>query len=173
MKFWADFKKFISRGNVMDMAVGVVIGGAFGKIVTGLVNYIINPFVGLLTGGISLDGIKTVIKEAAIDEAGNEIAEVAILWGSWLQTIVDFLIVALCIFAVIRVITRAGEKMHAKEIAAKAAADQAAAEKAEAEKEAAAAAAAAKEAEDAKLRASLLAQEQLLTEIRDIFREKK
>lgn len=173
MKFWADFKKFISRGNVLDMAVGVVIGGAFGKIVTGLVNYIINPFIGILTGGISLDGIKTVISAATVDEAGNEIAEVAILWGTWLQTIVDFLIVAFCIFVVTRIIARAGEKLHARELAEKAAAEKAAAEKAAAEKAAAESEAAQKEAADAKLRASLLAQEQLLTEIRDLFREKK
>lgn len=160
--FWADFKKFISRGNVVDMAVGVVIGGAFGAIVTGLVNYIINPVVSLITGGVSLEGIKTVLAEA--DEAAGT-AEVAILWGAWIQTIIDFLIVALCIFAVIRVITKATEKMHAKEIAEKAAADKAAADKAAAEKAAADAAAAALDAEKAAVRASLLKQEKLLAEI--------
>ncbi|MBO4792861.1 MAG: large conductance mechanosensitive channel protein MscL, partial [Clostridia bacterium] len=68
--FWADFKAFISKGNVLDMAVGVVIGGAFGKIVTGLVNYIINPVVSLLTGGVDLDSVKTVLKpEVLADEA--------------------------------------------------------------------------------------------------------
>ena len=67
--FWSDFKEFISRGNILDMAVGVVIGGAFGKIVTGLVNFIINPIIGLLTGGISLDGLKTIVRAA--DEAAG------------------------------------------------------------------------------------------------------
>ena len=103
--FWQDFKKFISRGNVVDMAVGVVIGGALGKNVTGPVNYIINPFVGIFVKSGNLDSLKTVIHpavEAVVDEAGNVItaasAEVAILWGTWLQTIVDFLITAFCIF---------------------------------------------------------------------------
>lgn len=164
--FWADFKKFISRGNVVDMAVGVVIGGAFGKIVTGLVNYIINPCVALLTGGVSLDAVKTVLKDASIAADGTVATEeVAILWGTWIQTIIDFLIVALCIFAVIRVITKANEKMHAKELAEKAAADAAAAEAAAAEKAAADAAAAALDAEKAAVRASLLKQEKLLADI--------
>ena len=61
--FWSDFKAFITRGNVVDMAVGVVIGGAFGKIVTGLVNYVINPCVSLLTDGTDLDNIKTVLRK--------------------------------------------------------------------------------------------------------------
>lgn len=148
--FWSDFKTFVSRGNVLDMAVGVVIGGAFGKIVTGLVNYIINPFVALLTGGASLDGIKTVLKEAVpATETAAEIPEVAILWGTWIQTIIDFLIVAFCIFCFVRAFTKASNKMHEKQLAEKAAADAAAAEaaKADADKAAEAAAAAAAKAE--------------------------
>ncbi len=94
--FWADFKAFITRGNVVDMAVGVVVGGAFSAIVTGLVNYIINPLIGLLSGGKSLDLLKTVIKEAYINDAGVEVPEVAILWGTWLQTIINFLLIARC-----------------------------------------------------------------------------
>jgi large conductance mechanosensitive channel len=165
--FWSDFKKFISRGNVVDMAVGVVIGGAFGKIVTGLVNYVINPCVSLLTGGVDLDSVKTVLKEAVpADEAAGVAAvdEVAILWGTWIQTILDFIIVALCIFAVIRIISRTNEKMHAKENAEKAAAEAAAAEQAAVEKEAAEKAAAAREAEDAAVRAAIL-------EIRDSLKK--
>ena len=170
--FWADFRNFINRGNVVDMAVGVVIGGAFGKIVTGLVNYIINPLIGLITGGISLDGLKTVIKEAVpATETTAAVDEVAILWGTWIQTIVDFLIVAFCIFLVIRMISKTTEKLHAKELAEKAAADKAAAEKAEADKKLADEAAAAKAAEDAAFRASVLAQEKLLTEIRDSLKK--
>lgn len=111
--FFKDFKEFISKGNVIDMAVGVVIGGAFGKIVTGLVNFIINPFIGLLTGGTSLDGLKTVIKAAEPAVDGKEaVEEVAILWGSWIQTIVDFLIVAFCIFLVLRVIMRMQHRLE-------------------------------------------------------------
>lgn len=71
MKFIEDFKKFIFKGNVIDMAVGVVIGASFGKIVTGLVNYIINPFVGIFVKSGNLDSIKTVISKAVVDEAGN------------------------------------------------------------------------------------------------------
>lgn len=124
--FFSDFKEFITKGNIIDMAVGVVIGGAFGKIVTGLVNYIINPFIALLTGGVSLSGLKTIIEpavpavEAVTDDAGNivteavaEKAEVAILWGEWLQTILDFLIVAFCIFLVLRVIMKFKNKLEA------------------------------------------------------------
>ena len=102
-------KKFIFKGNVIDMAVGVVIGGSFGKIVTGLVNYIINPFVGIFVKSGNLDSLKTIIHPAVpevLDEAGAvvtpAVAEVAILWGTWLQTILDFLITALCIFVVLR-----------------------------------------------------------------------
>ena len=107
--FFKDFKAFISKGNVVDMAVGVVIGGAFGKIVTGLVNYIINPFVGLFVKSGSLDSLKTVIHEATYKADGVTVdqAEVAILWGTWLQTIIDFLITALCIFVVLRIIVKA------------------------------------------------------------------
>ena len=77
--FGADFKKFISRGNVVDMAVGVVVGGAFSKIVTGFVNYIINPFVGIFLKSGSLDSIKTVITPEELNEAGEVVkAEVAL-----------------------------------------------------------------------------------------------
>ena len=80
MKFLDDFKKFIFRGNVVDMAVGVVIGGSFGKIVTGLVNYIINPFVGIFVKGGNLDSLKTVIHPAVaevVDEAGAVVRTLA------------------------------------------------------------------------------------------------
>ena len=81
--FWSDFKAFITRGNVVDMAVGVVIGGAFGKIVTGLVNYVINPCVSLLTDGTDLDNIKTVLRKGVEATEGVEaVPEVAILWGN-------------------------------------------------------------------------------------------
>ncbi len=166
--FWADFKKFISRGNVVDMAVGVVVGGAFSKIVTGFVNYIINPFVGIFIKGGSLDSIKTVITPEVLDEAGAVVtAEVAILWGTWLQTIIDFLIIAFCIFCVVRVITRVREKANEKEALAKAEADAKAAEEAAAKAALEAEAAAAKAKEEEAFRASILQQTALLAEIRD------
>ncbi len=181
--FWADFKKFITRGNVIDMAVGVVVGGAFSKIVTGLVNYIINPFVGIFMKTGSLDDIKTIITPAAdevLDEAGNvvtpAIKEVALLWGTWFQTILDFVIVALCIFVVVRIITgvrnKLEEKQKAEAAAAKAEADaKAAAEKAIADEAAAIAAAAAAE-KQAKIEAAVLNQEKLLGEICELLKNK-
>ncbi len=173
MKFFSEFKKFISKGNVIDMAVGVVIGGSFGKIVTGLVNYIINPFVGIFVKQGSLDSLKTIIHKATyvLDaETGlptETIAtpEVAILWGTWLQTIIDFLITALCIFIVITIIARGRARLEAKKLA------EEAAKKAEADakaKEAADALA----AKQAAIDASVLQQAELLAEIRDLLKNK-
>ena len=163
---WEKFKKFAFKGNVIDMAVGVVVGGAFSKIVTGFVNYIINPFVGMFLKSGSLDSIKTIITPAELDEAGEVVkAEVAILWGTWAQTIIDFLIIAFCIFCVVRVINKIRDKANEKEALAKAEAD-AAAKKAADEKAAAdAEAAKAKAEEEAAFRASIMKQTELLAEI--------
>ena len=164
--FFKDFKAFISKGNVIDMAVGVVIGGSFGKIVTGLVNNIINPFVALFVKSGSLESIKTVITPAVLDETGAvKTAEVAILWGTWLQTIIDFLITALCIFCVLRVIMMMKNKMEEKKIAAEKA-------KAEEEKKKADEEAAALKARQQALEEAQLNQEKLLTEIRDLLKNK-
>jgi large conductance mechanosensitive channel len=182
--FFKAFKKFITKGNVLDMAVGVVVGGSFSKIVNGLVNYIINPFVGIFIKGGSLDSIKTIIHpavEEVVDEVTGEVitaasAEVAILWGTWFQTILDFLIVSICIFTMVRLIVRLREalehdKMVKEEEKAKEAAEKAAAEKAIAD-----AAAAEKAAELAKkqeaLDASIIKQAELLAEIRDLMKNK-
>jgi large conductance mechanosensitive channel len=167
--FGADFKKFISRGNVVDMAVGVVVGGAFSKIVTGFVNYVINPFVALFLPAGSLDEIKTVTKEAVVEVVdGVETVvtpEAAILWGTWLQTIIDFLIIAFCIFCVVRVINKVREKATEKETLAKAEADAAAAAAAAEKAAAEAEAAKAKAEEEAAFRASIMKQTELLAEI--------
>ncbi|MBO4354001.1 MAG: large conductance mechanosensitive channel protein MscL [Clostridia bacterium] len=152
--FWADFKAFITRGNVIDLAVAVVIGGAFGKIVTGLVNYIINPFVGVFVKGGSLDALKTVLTPAVVEDGVVTTEEVAILWGAWIQTIVDFIIVALCIFAVLRVLMKAKEIVKAKEIAE--AEEKAKADKAKADEEKAALEAKTKALEDAQLETAKL-----------------
>ena len=100
--FFGEFKEFIARGNVMDMAVGVIIGGAFGKIITSLVNDIIMPLVSVVTGGVNFTQNKIILKEAV--KQGTEIInpEVAITWGVFIQSIVDFLIIAFCIFMAIR-----------------------------------------------------------------------
>lgn len=100
--FWSDFKAFAMKGNVIDMAVGVIIGGAFGKIVTSLVNDIIMPVVGLATGGVDFTNAKTLLHAAT--EEGAE--EVWLTWGAFIQNIVDFLIIAFCIFVAIRLINR-------------------------------------------------------------------
>lgn len=106
--FIQEFKEFAVKGNVMDMAVGVIIGGAFGKIVTSLVNDIIMPPIGLLVGN-GFASQKFVLKEAVaeqVDEAGNVLqaatSEIAISYGNFIQTTVDFLIVALVIFLAIK-----------------------------------------------------------------------
>lgn len=99
MGFMKEFKEFAMRGSVVDLAVGVVIGGAFGKIVTSLVNDVIMPPIGYLTGGIDFAELKYVIEPA--DEA-NEVAEVAILYGNFINVIIEFLIIAFCIFLVIK-----------------------------------------------------------------------
>ena len=101
--FFAEFKKFIARGNVMDMAVGVIIGGAFGKISTSLVNDVIMPGVSMLTGGVDFSAWKIVLKEAVVDASGAEVAaEVAIKYGSFLATILDFLIISFAVFCLIK-----------------------------------------------------------------------
>ena len=101
-KFLTEFKEFAMKGNVVDMAVGVIIGGAFGKIVTSLVNDIIMPLVSVVTGGVNFTQNKIILKEAV--KQGTEIInpEVAITWGVFIQSIVDFLIIAFCIFMAIR-----------------------------------------------------------------------
>lgn len=92
-----EFKKFIMRGNVVDLAVGVVIGGAFGKIITSLVNDLIMPFLSLILGKVNFSDLKYVITPAT-----EEVAEVAFKYGTFLQSLIDFLIIALSIFLIIK-----------------------------------------------------------------------
>lgn len=109
MSFVKEFKEFAIKGNVMDMAVGVIIGGAFGKIVSSLVNDVIMPVVGLLIGGVDFKGLKYVfstgVKEIK-NEAGEvivpEVAEVALNYGAFVQNVFDFFIIALCIFMMVK-----------------------------------------------------------------------
>ncbi len=110
-KFFEEFKKFAMRGNVIDLAVGVVIGGAFGKITTSIVNDIIMPVVGMLTGGIAFEDWKIVLKEAVLDAEGAvKTAEVAIRYGNTIAIILDFIIVAFAVFCIVKAINA----MHAK-----------------------------------------------------------
>ena len=172
-KFFGEFKKFITRGNVIDMAVGVVVGGSFSKIVNGLVTLIINPFVGMFIKSGSLDSIKTVIHpavEEVVDETGavvqEAVTEVAILWGTWFQTIIDFIITAFCIFVVIHIISRIRTRLEADKLEAEAKAKADADAKAKAEKEAEA-------ARQEAFNNSIMQQEALLREIRDLMKDSK
>ena len=142
--FFSEFKKFIARGNVMDMAVGVIIGGAFGKISTSLVNDVIMPAISMLTGGVDFSNWKIVLKEAVANADGviDASTEVAIRYGSFLATILDFLIIAFAVFCLIKFIN----SLHRKKEGAPA-------------------------APPAPPEPS--AEEKLLTEIRDLLKEQK
>ncbi len=170
--FFKDFKEFITKGNIIDMAVGVVIGGAFGKIVTGLVNFVINPFVGMFMQAGDLESWKTVVKEAVVENGTEVTPEVAFMWGAWIQTIIDFLITAFCIFLVLRVIMKLKDKLEAKKIAEEKAKAEEEEKKAAEEKAKADAELEAVKARQAQLEESTLNQEKLLAEIKDILSKK-
>jgi len=101
-----EFKEFISKGNVLDLAVGVVIGAAFGKIVTALVDGIVMPIVGVALGGVSVSDWKYVMKPEGVDAAGAKVAEVAVQYGMFIQTLIDFLVIAFVIFLVVKAYNR-------------------------------------------------------------------
>ncbi len=134
-----EFKEFAMRGNVVDMAVGVIIGGAFGKIVTSLVNDVIMPPIGAVMGGVNFSDLQIPLKTEVVE--GVETVTAAIKYGACIQTIIDFIIVALCIFALIKTMNAFKKK----------------------EEEAPAAPAPAPEPS---------AEEKLLTEIRDLLKNK-
>ena len=134
MGLLTEFKEFAVKGNVVDMAVGIIVGGAFGKIVSSFVADVVTPPLGMLMGGVNFNDLAIVLQEAQ-----GETAAVAVKYGAFLQTILDFVIVAFAIFIAIKAMNTM-QRMHAKE-------------------EAAAAAAAPEPS----------AQEQLLTEIRDLL----
>ncbi|WP_297115622.1 large-conductance mechanosensitive channel protein MscL [uncultured Porphyromonas sp.] len=111
--FKQEFKEFALRGNVMDMAVGIIIGGAFGKIVSSLVDDILMPIIGLFTGGINFSELAYVIKPAEFNAAGEEIVAATTLnYGLFIQNIIDFLIIALVIFMMIRGINSLRKKQE-------------------------------------------------------------
>ena len=102
-KFFQEFKAFAMRGNVIDLAVGVVIGGAFGKITTSIVNDIIMPLVSMLTGGVDFSEWKWVLKEAVVNAEGVETAaEVAVKYGNTIAIILDFIIIAFAVFCMVK-----------------------------------------------------------------------
>lgn len=103
MSFMKDFKEFALKGNVVDLAVAVVIGGAFGKIVTSLVNDIIMPLIGLLTGGMDFSDKKVILSSAVVDATGKVVKpENALTYGSFINAVIMFLIIAFSIFIVMR-----------------------------------------------------------------------
>ena len=176
--FFSDFKKFITKGNVLDLAVAVVISTAFNAIVNGLVKYIITPCVTYVTNGKSIEEWEYVLREAGekmVDGKAVEVAEISIQYGLWLQAIVDFLIIALSIFVAVRIIRKAERAMNAKKIimeekalAAKKAEEDA---KAAAAAEAAAAAAAEEKAALAEFYANIKEQSELLRDIREALKK--
>ena len=145
MGFLKEFKEFAVQGNVMDMAVGVIIGGAFGKIVTSVVNDIIMPPVGLLVGGVDFSDMKLTLKQQVLDAAGAVVTP-AVTWnyGAFIQQVVDFAILAFCVFLMVKLMNQLMKKKE----------------------EPAPAPAPAPEPEPTK-------EELLLAEIRDLLKEKK
>lgn len=115
MKIIQEFKDFAMRGNVVDMAVGIIIGGAFGKIISSIVNDIILPPIGLLVGGMKFNDLKLTMKAAELDATGKAVKEAVTLnYGQFLQTTVDFLIVAFAIFLMIKLMNTLKKKEVAK-----------------------------------------------------------
>ncbi|MGI3129837.1 large-conductance mechanosensitive channel protein MscL [Halopseudomonas pachastrellae] len=108
MKLLDEFKTFAMRGNVMDMAVGIIIGAAFGKVVSSFVNNIVMPPLGMLIGGVNFTDLSIVLKEAE-----GEVAEVAIGYGLFIQSVVDFVIIAAAIFVAVRVMNSLKKKEEA------------------------------------------------------------
>ena len=154
-KFFEEFKAFAMRGNVIDLAVGVVIGGAFGKITTSIVNDIIMPLISMLTGGINFSEWKWVLKEAvmAADGVTVEAAEVAVNFGNTIAVILDFIIIAFAVFCMVKALNALHEKTEALK-------------KKEAEEEAVA-------VEEAPPAPPAPTTEDLLAEIRDLLKEQK
>ncbi|MDL2315223.1 large-conductance mechanosensitive channel protein MscL [Bacteroidales bacterium OttesenSCG-928-C19] len=143
-KFFQEFKTFAMRGNVVDMAVGIILGGAFGKIVSSLVSDIIMPPIGLILGGVDFTDLKITIKEAALNATtGAMDAAVTINYGQFIQIIIDFLIVAFAIFLMIKGLNKLSQKKKEEEAVAPA------------------------------LPPEPSKEETLLTEIRDLLKEKK
>jgi large conductance mechanosensitive channel len=108
MSMMSEFKSFAMRGNVIDMAVGIVIGGAFGKIVSSFVNDVLMPPIGMMMGGVDFSDLAVVLKEAS-----GDVAAVTLNYGSFIQTVVDFLIIAFAIFMVVKAMNNMKKKEEA------------------------------------------------------------
>lgn len=110
MKIIQEFKEFAIKGNMVDMAVGIIIGAAFGKIVTSLVNDLLMPPIGLLIGGVDFTDLKIILKGAIVDPTGKSISAVSVNYGSFIQITLDFMIVAFVIFMMIKAMNRMKKK---------------------------------------------------------------
>jgi large conductance mechanosensitive channel len=111
MSIIKEFKEFAMKGNMLDMAIGIIIGVAFNRIVTSLVQDVIMPVIGYLVGGVNFENLQVVIQEEVLDGTGAVVQElVAVRYGSFFQTLFDFLLIALTIFVVIKVINRMKKK---------------------------------------------------------------
>lgn len=119
MSLMKEFKAFAMRGNVVDMAVGIIIGGAFGKIVASFVNDILMPPIGMMLGGVDFKELKYVLREDVMNEAGVVVTKGAtILYGNFIQTTIDFIIIAFAIFMAIKAMNNMKKKEEAKPAAA-------------------------------------------------------
>ena len=115
MGFVKEFKEFIAKGNAMDLAVGVIIGAAFGKIVSSIVNDLFMPIIGIFVGGVNFTFLKLTLKEPVLDSTGKVIKEgVTLNYGNFLQTTFDFLLIALCIFLIVKLLNSVKRK-HVEE----------------------------------------------------------
>lgn len=112
-----EFKEFALKGNLVDMAIAFVMGGAFGKVVSAFIDGMVMPAVGMLTGGVDFNDMKIVLKEASKDAAGKDVAEVAVKYGSFITVAIEFLIVAFVMFMVIKAMNAAKKKQEAVPVA--------------------------------------------------------
>jgi len=118
MSLFSEFKKFAMRGSVVDLAVGIIIGSAFGKIVASLVNDVVMPSIGLLVGGVNFTELKVGLKFPVLDETGKIVKEAVTLnYGNFLQVTIDFLIVAFAVFLLIKAMNQFARKEEIKPIA--------------------------------------------------------
>ncbi len=113
MSVASEFREFIATGNVADLAVGVVIGAAFGRIVTTLVDKVIMPPIGLLIGGVDFSKLGIVLKEATVDAAGKDVPAVTLAYGEFINALIQFVIIAFAIFLVVKAINRMRKPLDA------------------------------------------------------------
>jgi large conductance mechanosensitive channel len=117
MSMVKEFQEFAVKGNMVDMAVGIIIGGAFGKIVNSLVADVIMPPIGMLLGQVDFKDLALTLKAATVDAAGAEVAAVTLNYGMFIQNVVDFLIIAFSVFLMVKVVNRLRRRQEAEEAA--------------------------------------------------------